>query len=731
MRAEGTTLAPKATFPGVESERERLLGLKTVVQRGQAQFTASTILLAVAGFTLGRASVLGEVAPFGAAFWLVTLREMPSLSILVAASVLAGRASVGGVGPALYLLGAMAMVWLLEGLCLRLFRRRCPLVLSALLLIGISQAGTFIDLRIPYSIESLFLGLEVLTGCLAAAILVPGMRLLEHLPRSRDRPIGVQPEEAAALIFLYVLFLMGLRGLAVGSLSVGVVTCLLSLLLIAFLLGAAGGAAIGIITGTILGLGNPDVYVTLGSLSFSGFWAGLLRFYGRWGCAAGFLFSVPLLYLLAPGGMLGMYWREGLLSLVLFLAIPSPYLQKLSLQLQRLGLGGREGVREGGGPPVAGRIERLAGLFRELSTDLDPGLNPSEEGGEGRDKEPYPLLEDLMERVCRSCLFKRRCWEKDLFSHHRLILDLLARVEREGEVTEAHLPPTFRERCHQPEILVKAVNNLREVWQLNRYWEEKVEEGKRLVSSQLDGLARVMEELTRELGREPPSPLKGEQAPSFNLELGLVQKAGRNQQVCGDYYSVIELDATRQAIILGDGMGSGSRAAEDSKAAVGMLEKLLEAGLPTETVLRTANSLLQLRSRESFVAVEMVLVDRRRGEAELLKIGAAPGYLINQEEVRQLGASSLPLGILSSIEAERHLVRLSPTDLLVITTDGVADPEGESNWLVSFLRKWKSCPPQLVADRILEETLRRCGGFLRDDLTVVTCRLVRPTGDCA
>ena len=150
-------------------------------------------------------------------------------------------------------------------------------------------------------IESLFLGLEVLTGCLAAAILVPGMRLLEHLPRSRDRPIGVQPEEAAALIFLYVLFLMGLRGLAVGSLSVGVVTCLLSLLLIAFLLGAAGGAAIGIITGTILGLGNPDVYVTLGSLSFSGFWAGLLRSYGRWGCAAGFLFSVPLLYLLARG----------------------------------------------------------------------------------------------------------------------------------------------------------------------------------------------------------------------------------------------------------------------------------------------------------------------------------------------------------------------------------------------------------------------------------------------
>ncbi|HHX87016.1 MAG TPA: SpoIIE family protein phosphatase, partial [Firmicutes bacterium] len=287
------------------------------------------------------------------------------------------------------------------------------------------------------------------------------------------------------------------------------------------------------------------------------------------------------------------------------------------------------------------------------------------------------------------------------------------------------LPPTFRERCHQPEVLVKAINNLQEVWQLNRYWEQKVREGKKLVSDQLEGLAQVMEELTWEIEQEPLPTEGSEQAPCFNLELGLAQKAGRNQQVCGDYYSLIELDTTRQAIILGDGMGNGFQAAEESRAAVGMLEKLLEAGLPTETVLRTANSLLQLRSRESFVAVEMALIDLRKGEAELLKIGAAPGFLIKGKEIHQIGASSLPLGILSSVEAERHLTRLLPTDLLVITTDGVADPDGESSWLIPLLRRWESCPPQVIADRILEETLRRCGGFLRDDLTVVTCRLVR------
>ncbi len=727
MRAEGTTLAPKAAFPSTECGRERVFGLKTLSRRGQALFTAGAILLAVAGFTLGRASVLSEIAPFGAAFWLVALREMPPLSILVAVSVLAGRASVDGIWPAAYLLVAMAAVWLLEGLCLRLFKRRCPLLISAAMLMVISRVGNFIDLKAPYSIESVFLGLEVLTGCLAAAVLVPGMRLLYHLPRSRDRPVRALPEEATAILFLCVLILTGLRGFTVGSLSVEAVVSLVSLMIIAYLLGAVGGSAIGIITGTTLGLGNPDIYVILGSLSFSGFWAGLLKSYGRWGCALGFLFSVPLLYLLAPGDLPGIYWKESLLSLVIFLVIPSRYLQKLSLQLQRLGLSKYGGSEEECRRPVARRINRVISLFRDLSS----GLNQPEEIENRQEQEPYFLLEDLMDRVCRSCLFKRRCWEKDLFSHHRLILDLLVRAETEGEVTEAHLPPTFRERCHQPEVLVKAINNLQEVWQLNRHWEQKVKEGKKLVSSQLEGLAQVMEELIWEIEQEPLLPEEGEQAPSFNLELGLAQKAGRNQQVCGDYYSLVELDTFRQAIILGDGMGNGSQAAEDSRSAVEMLEKLLEAGLPTETVLRTANSLLQLRSRESFVAMEMALIDLRKGEAELLKIGAAPGFLIRGKEILQLGASSLPLGILSSIEAERHLIRLPPTDLLVITTDGVADPDGESTWLLPFLRKWESCPPQVIADRILEETLRRCGGFLRDDLTVVTCRLVRLTGNSA
>ena len=730
MRTDGTSFAQETTISPTRGNQERLLSLRALIQKGQPLFTTSNFLLVVAGFMLGRAAVLTEIAPFGAVFWLAALREKPRQSFLVAAAVLTGRATSSlGVAAALHLLGAMAAVWLLEGISLRLAKRRPPLLLATAVLVILSSNSVVV--HAPSFLELTYMALELLIGCLAAVVMQPGLRLIEYLPRSRDRPFisrirdrpGLAHEEIIALFLLFVLTMFGLKGLVVAGLSVEAVISLSCILISACMLGAGWGAAMGIITGTILGLGNPLFYLIIGSLSFSGFWAGLLKPFKKWGCATGFLFSMPILFLLASGNTAGIYWREGLLSLVFFLAIPSRCLAKLSLQLQKLGLG-QMGEADNNLQIIASeRIKHFAGLFKELSL----GFSQAAAANQGQtEDDTSPLLEDLMNRVCRGCLFRRRCWEKDLFSHHRLVLDLMARAETEGEAAVAHLPPAFRDRCHQPEVFVRAINNLQEVWQLNRFWEQKVREGKDLVSGQLEGLAQVMLDLAQEVdaGRLPPGV--GEQAPLYRLELGLAQRAGRGQQVCGDCYSLLDLGVREQVIILSDGMGNGPRAAAESKATAALLERLLEAGFHKEVVLRSVNSLLQLRSGdEIFATVDMALIDLMEGEVELLKIGAAPSFLKRGKEVYRIGASSLPLGVLAHVEMETYLEKLHPEDLLVMVTDGVSDPDGEIPWLASFLKQMENSPPQIVADRILEETIRRYGSPLRDDLTIITCRPVR------
>ena len=725
VKTEGTGLAHNAAFSSKGSP-ERYIGFKVLYRKGQALFAPGNILLVVAGFLLGRAALFSEMAPFGAVFWLLALREKPLPSYLVAVAVFAGRATGYGLPAALHLLGAMAVIWLLEGACLRLWQRRSPLVLTSAVLVLLSRypspVGSF------SSPELLILLLEAVMGGLAAVVMRPGVRIIDRLPRSRDRPVRKQ-EELMGLALLLVLSLMGLKGLNLAGLSVEAVANQLLLLLSAYLLGAGWGAAMGIITGTILGLGNPHFYLITGSLSFSGFWTGLLRTFGRWGSAAGFLFSFPLLYLLAQGEEAGLYWREGLLSLAIFLAVPKTLLDWLSLQLRRVGLGTLQGEREKPARVIAARVRHFAKLFQELALGFNQ-LSAAQQGSSREDDELYPLLEDLMNRVCRACLFRRRCWEKEIHSHHRLILDLLSQAEEEGGIGMAHLPPAFQERCQQPELLVRGINTLKEVWQVNRFWERRLRDSRELVSSQLQGLSRVLFDLAQELERNGLFPAYSEEAPLYQLELGFAQKAGQNQDVCGDSYSFLELAPGVQGIILSDGMGKGSSAEEESKATVEMLKRLLEAGFQTDVVLRSVNSLLQLRSgEETFATVDMAKIDLGEGQLELLKIGAAPSYVKRGKEVFKLGASSLPLGILSQLEVESHSKKLFPGDLLVMVTDGAGDMDGDTTWLLSYLRRMESRSPQVLADGIVREALRRNNGVLRDDLTVAVGRVSYRAGN--
>ncbi len=719
MRMEGTTLAHEATSSTAKGSQERLNALRAFYRRGEALFSAPNILLALAAFLLGRAEIFGEIAPFGAVFWLMVLREKPRQSFLVAAAVLAGRATgSSGVPAAFMLLGAMAAVWLMEGFTLRLFKRRGPLLPATAVLVILSRFTVL--LNAPQLLDAVYLSLELIIGLLAAVVMMPGIRLIDFLPRSRDRP-PVGSVEIPALFLIFILALFGLKDLSAAGLSVEAAACYLTILFPAYLLGAGWGAAMGIITGTILGLGNPHFYLYTGSLSFSGFWTGLLKPYGRWGSAAGFLFTMPVLFLLAPGEMPGIYWREGLLSLGLFLAVPELNLRRLSLQLSRMIQEGSASRSENISPAITGRVRHLARLFSEISL----GLTQLSAAGPEREVERSSMLEELTNRVCRSCLYEQRCREKDQHSHYRLILDLLERSEKEGEAVLAHLPAAFRERCHQPEELVRATNNLREIMAVNRFWKQKVEEGKELVSGQLQGLAEVMHELAGEVEENRLSPAVGEQVPLFTLEFGLAQQAGWRQQICGDYYSLLELGVREQVIILSDGMGSGPRAAAESKATIILLERLLEAGFGKEVVLRSVNSLLQLRTgAESFATVDMALIDLVEGEVKLLKVGAVPSMIKRGKEVFSIGAPSLPLGILSRVEVESHLEVLRPGDLLVMVTDGTGDSEDRFSWPAAFLGQMEECPPQIVADRIVEEAVHRSGGRLRDDLTVVACRLI-------
>jgi stage II sporulation protein E len=694
------------------SERQRKIYL--LLRKGQAFMNLQNLFFSTAAFFLARASIFGEIAPFGIVFWLLVLRLKPAQAYTVAFFVFLGRLSAFS-GLELYgLLVAMPAIWLLEGLYLRLLGRRPPLLLQALLAPFWQKVPLI--LFAYYSLFDLFvLSMEVAMAVLCVVLLKPVMEKPEE-----DR--SLEQEAVIAVIILTGLLLLGTKGIILPA-GITLRGLLAKAILLggAYLFGASWGASAALLIGLLIMVTD---FATPGFILASitaAFLAGLVHKYGRLLTSAFFLFGSWCFYCLnfETGNFVA---AEDFLVVLVFLLLPAAFLNRVRQEKRKLSffsLPEEEGLRR----LVAQRIKDFSRIFKELGEAFSYTFQ-NEQIVSSTDISP--LLNSLAEKVCQGCLFKRRCWETEFYKNYNVMLELFTRLESEGRISEGHIPKELRERCTRSKELVRAAEELRDIYHLNRYWQAQFKEGRQLVSSQLNGISAVMNDLAQEIKLELVEGEENVAAPKYLLEVGISQAVCKGKRASGDYYSIMELKDGKQVIILSDGMGSGMRAQQESKATVSIIEKLLEAGFERDIILRTVNSLLQLRSSdEIFATVDLLLFDSICGQFELLKIGAAPSYLKKREKIKELGANSLPMGILHQIEAESLHEVVEDGDLLLLFTDGLLetisiDGGGGQEWLLGFLRQVdESTHAQFVADRLLDAVSAQP----EDDITVIVCRV--------
>jgi stage II sporulation protein E len=118
------------------------------------------------------------------------------------------------------------------------------------------------------------------------------------------------------------------------------------------------------------------------------------------------------------------------------------------------------------------------------------------------------------------------------------------------------------------------------------------------------------------------------------------------------------------------------------------LEQLLSTGFEPEGAVKALNSILVLRSpEESFVTIDMAVIDMETESAKMIKIGAAPTYIVGKDCVEVIETSSLPAGILNDIEIPVVDIDLKDKTL-VLVTDGVLDVVNKNeDWLRNTSRK--------------------------------------------
>lgn len=228
--------------------------------------------------------------------------------------------------------------------------------------------------------------------------------------------------------------------------------------------------------------------------------------------------------------------------------------------------------------------------------------------------------------------------------------------------------------------------------------------------------------------------LNMEVASRLSVTTGIASASKELHGVCGDTCAVVPLHKGKIALMLSDGMGSGSKAAGESNMAVGFLEKLLAVGFDVDVAVKTVNSLLLLKTpEESFATVDMAIIDTYSGDAEFLKVGSAPSFVKRVREVSTIQSSSLPIGIIHQIEIDPVKSMVVAGDVVVMVSDGVADVIADStrrgsereNWVANFLRRIDSGHPQEIADKILKQAMELSGSRLRDDMTVLVAKVIQ------
>lgn len=215
--------------------------------------------------------------------------------------------------------------------------------------------------------------------------------------------------------------------------------------------------------------------------------------------------------------------------------------------------------------------------------------------------------------------------------------------------------------------------------------------------------------------------------PQFNYSItsGISKLKKEGQSKSGDNCCAMSLSDNRYVMAISDGMGSGKRAAAESGVTISLLEQLLSAGFDRMATVNLINSALVLKSGvESFATIDVSLIDLMSGTAEFVKIGSAASYIKREDgRVDTIYCTSLPAGILTTVDMELSSKRLFDGDMLIMVSDGVADAKRGVDWIEEYLQELDSDDPEEVAELILKEAVICKKGHVDDDMTVVAARI--------
>ena len=213
---------------------------------------------------------------------------------------------------------------------------------------------------------------------------------------------------------------------------------------------------------------------------------------------------------------------------------------------------------------------------------------------------------------------------------------------------------------------------------------------------------------------------------SYHMLCGAARIPKQGESISGDNYTFVEGQGSQVVMSLSDGMGSGETASKESRQVVELTEQLLETGFSARAALKLVNTVLLLAGAEQHPAtLDVSCIDLHTGVLEVMKLGAVPTFIIDDEGVEILEAGQVPMGIMNGVEPVLMSRKLWDGNRIIMVSDGVLDAlpgDDKEQVMKQYLESVDEMGPQELADQILDFAV----SFIpapRDDMTVLTAGL--------
>lgn len=480
----------------------------------------------------------------------------------------------------------------------------------------------------------------------------------------------------------------------VGGVSAGRVLLGLVTLYAAQQRGRAEGAVTGLCGGLLADLALGDGGLLYGAVyGLCGVIAGNNGGHRRWQTAGLWIMGAVLVCLPLSGDGGPFLLGELCLSAIVLLFLPGRLFDGKRVKRDKP-------VRPVLPDGLKGRLDRTAAAFRDLYDSLGRGSVPN------TDENPAVVFDRAAEKTCRGCALCDLCWKREYTATFNALNDATPFLLERGKALPKDFPPYFAQRCiHMPEFIT-AINGELTAFLLRRRYRTQLAEARKDVRGQYAQLSDLLSATAASL---PAEPAFAENQSPYRIGAALRPKKG--ESVCGDTVSSFETETGQLCLLLADGMGSGEDARRESALLSRLMKQFLQAGIDTESALKTINSALHLRCTENggFSTLDLFTMDLKRGNAVLYKYGAAPSYVKRGGKVRRITGAALPVG-LRTAPSGPDVTRFptEPGSFIVLVSDGVADVLHDE-WLLDLLAGWDGTDPQILAGLILQEAGKRTG----------------------